>query len=221
MAFFNSVAQYLKLNYVYNRHSFSILDQNQLYTDNELFLRISRGDEKAFGDLFHRWKDRVFGIAYRFTEHPFRSEEIVQDVFLHLWTNRTRLPGIDQPEAWIYTVTRNRSMTAFKTLLRDASSQAHMLEYLPRQEAANSGTLELDDLKRTLAQALDLLTPQQRRVFELSRIEGFDREAVALEMGIAKATVSVHLTVALRTVRAYLLTRLDALTVLLLLREFF
>ncbi len=221
MAFFNSVVQYLKLNYVYNWHSLSILDQNQLYTDNELFLRTSRGDERAFTDLFYRWKDKVFGIAYHFTEHPFRSEEIVQDVFLYLWTNRVGLAAIDQPEAWIYTLARNRSMTAFKTLLRDASSRAEALEYLPRQEAPNSGNLELDDLKRTLEQALNLLTPQQRRVFELSRLEGYDREAVAREMGIAKATVSVHLTIALRTVRAYLLARLDALTVLLLLREFF
>lgn len=189
------------------------------YNEQELFARIAAGDESAFGILFHRWKDRVYGIAYSFTENQYRSEEIVQDVFLQLWKNRVRLNDINTPEAWIYSIARKRSMTAFKMLLRDESFRSAAFDYLPRQESTVTDKLDLKDLNKLTQEALQLVTPQQRQVFELSRLQELEREEVAHRMGISKATVSVHLTIALRTIRAYLGTKLDLSTILFILLQ--
>lgn len=193
--------------------------ENFSYDEKELLVRIANGDEKAFGILFHHWKDRVYSIAYSFTENAYRSEEIVQDVFLHLWKNRVKLLDINIPEAWIYSIARKRSITAFKMILRDESFRSAAFDYLPRQESTVTDQLYLNDLNKSLEQALQLLTSQQRRVFELSRLQGLEREEVARQMGIAKATVSVHLTIALRTIRAYLGVKMDLLTILFLLLQ--
>ncbi len=47
------------------------------------------------------------------------------------------------------------------------------------------------------------LSPQQRKVFELSCMQGLSRDEVSEQLKISKATVSVHLTIAIRQVRAF------------------
>lgn len=51
---------------------------------------MSSGDELAFERLFIQFKDRVYEIAMRYTDHnPELSEKIVQDVFLKVWLKKS------------------------------------------------------------------------------------------------------------------------------------
>lgn len=184
------------------------LPENTPHIDPEQLNAIARGSQDAFAVLFNRWKHRVYTIAKTYTENQVRSEEIVQDVFLRIWKHRQKLPGIQQLDAWIYQIARNHSLNVLKQMARDRQFHAVELSYLPEWKEAAADRVEVTDLQNLLQEALNLLSPQQRRVFELCRLEGQPREAVALQMGIAKATVSVHLTIALRIVRSYLVSRL-------------
>jgi len=188
---------------------------------DELLRRIAANEEGAFATLFHHYKHFVFTIARAYTENQVRSEEIVQDVFLRVWKNRQNLPKIENLEAWICRIARNRSFSVLRIMARDRQFMSAEYNYLPPQAEPSGRISEMEDVNRLLREGLQLLTPKQRRIFELSRLEGHPREDIARELGIAKATVSVHLTVAIRTMRSFLLSRLEFLALLPLLEKYF
>jgi len=178
----------------------------ELITDDDDFLcSIAMGNEQAFGKLFNTYKHKVYATALFFTKNETEAEEIVQDVFSRIWKYRRKLPQVKNLSAWIVTVTRHRSLTVLKKIA---------IEYTKRQTIAYpadstslidaESTVMQKDLHLLLQSALSCLTPQQRRIFELSRLEGLDRKTVAASLGLSPATVSVHLTIALKRVRTFL-----------------
>lgn len=193
-----------------------------LALDNEpqLLQRIAKGDEKAFGIIFHHYKNRIYTIGRTYTEDRILSEELVQDVFFRVWKYRHQLTAVADFSAWLYVIARNRAITALEQVARDHRKKEAAYSYMPPAlHAADSG-LQERELNRWLHQAMGLLSPKQREVFELSRLKKLTRDEIAAELGISRATVSVHLTVALRIVRAYLSNYLDLAVILLLLHEF-
>ncbi|MBO9573531.1 MAG: RNA polymerase sigma-70 factor [Chitinophagaceae bacterium] len=180
-----------------------------IYNERELLLHIAEGNEAAFATLFHHHKDRVFTIAKAFTENQVRSEEIVQDVFVRIWKNREKLNDIQNFEAWMYEIARNRSFSTLKLMAKEKKLRSIGYEYLPHYTEPVQKQINGDEINGLLKEGMKLLSKQQRQVFELSRLQGYSREEVAETLGIAKATVSVHLTIALRIMRSFLLSRLE------------
>lgn len=177
--------------------------------DIALLTAVAGGDQKAFGELFARHKDRTYTVAITYTDDAATAEEVVQDVFLRVWKNRHKLGEVDNFPAWLYTITRNRAVTALNKIIREAKKKDEFISYLP--PGVNDAEQKIDDrhLQQLLESALERLTKQQRRVFELSRLKGYSREEVAQLLNLAPATVSVHLTIALRSVRAFLTSRVE------------
>lgn len=185
-----------------------------------LFTAIACGDQKAFAELFAGYKDRTYTIAFLLTDDVAISEELVQDVFLRVWKNRHKLIELDDFPSWLYTITRNRALTALEKIAREGRKKSALISYLPE---ANGAETKINDqhLLRLLEAALLRLTKQQRKVFELSRLQGHSRDEIANKLGLAPATVSVHLTIALRSVRAFLASQIDSSLIVILMSILF
>ncbi|HEY1166459.1 MAG TPA: RNA polymerase sigma-70 factor [Chitinophaga sp.] len=193
----------------------------RLHTEASFLFSIARGDEQAFAQLFHAHKQWVYNVAWTYTENKALSEEILQDVFLIIWKNREQLTAIKDLSAYLYTIARNRSLRVLKQL---AAARTQDLSSVPDLRASDidpAYQLSEHRIQELLQKALAILSPQQRKVFELSRIAGLPREEIAKEMGISKATVSVHLTIALRLVRAFLVSSLEVFIVFMHRRDLF
>ncbi len=52
------------------------------YTEKELLQLSTEGDEKAFAEIFHRYKFKLYGFIYRLTQSQEMAEDIVQETFL-------------------------------------------------------------------------------------------------------------------------------------------
>lgn len=163
----------------------------------------------------------VYHVAWTFTEDTGLSEDIVQDVFTLIWKNREKLPEIQDIKAYLYVTAKHRALrvlqkiAATKKLDRSFGAGSQLIE------SGHNDLLSEEKQMSLLHEALHLLSPQQRTVFRLSRMEGLDREAIAQQLGISKATVSVHLTISLRVVRAFLVSKLEVVAALALFPEFF
>jgi len=149
-------------------------------------------------------KDRVFEIGYIYTESRLLAEEIVQDVFIKVWLKRAELPAIGNFAGWLFTVAKHQAFNS----LRNRSNRERAMQELVWQAPVTAGTadekLNGAQVRQLVAEAMDLLTQQQRQVFQLIRIEGLSREDAAKKMGLSPNTVKVHLNIGLKTIRAYL-----------------
>lgn len=186
-----------------------IPDTKDTHQEQELITRIAAGDEAAFTALFDAYKDRIYSIAMRLTRNPAVAEEIVQDVFLKIWLKKEGLAEVGHFRAYLFTATRNEVISAIRRLAR---------RRVLVQEAAKTGTTEVNDTdsllldreyQQILRQAVEQLPPQQQKVYRLMKEQGLKRDQVAGQLGMSPETVKMHLSLAMRSVRAFCIARLD------------
>lgn len=175
----------------------------------ELIAATSRGNETAFKQLFEMFKDRVYSTAYAYTENRADAEEIVQEVFLRIWKNREKLPQIEIFPAWLHTITRNRCLSALKKKALEEQRHREVLSNMTINAVITEASTQEKEMESILQSALGDLSPQQRKVFIMSRLQGLDRTTIAQKLELAPATVSVHLTIALKAVKSYLMKSMN------------
>jgi len=181
----------------------------------DLIHQVAAGEHLAFEQFFFHYKSYVYSIALKFTHDEILAEEIVQDVFVRVWKYREKLSEVQDIDAWMRTVTRNRSLTELKRLAKDAQGKKEYFNWQPTEwQSANSNG---ESTYQLLQKAISRLTPQQQKVFELSFLEGMKREQIAELLDISPATVGVHLKLAARSVRAFLTNQSDLAILLLIL----
>ncbi|HER34748.1 MAG TPA: RNA polymerase subunit sigma-24, partial [Halothiobacillaceae bacterium] len=58
--------------------------------DEELIERANRGDAEVFEELYRRYRDWVYRLAWRFTASEQDAQDVVQETFIYLLK---KLPG--------------------------------------------------------------------------------------------------------------------------------
>ncbi|WP_126243614.1 RNA polymerase sigma factor [Chitinophaga rhizosphaerae] len=174
--------------------------------EHELLIRLSEGDGAAFAELFHEYRDRIYATAVRLMGSHSHAEEIVQEVFMKIWLNRSSLPQVTFFRAYLFTTARNQIFNSLKQLARERTAD------ILHAEPACKGTEERvlgRDFERVLQNAVRQLPPQQERVYHLSKVEGRPRHEVAHLLQLSPETVKVHLARAMRSIREYCTARMD------------
>lgn len=176
---------------------------------------MAEGNEQAFAQLFKMHYNQLGDFIFRITESKQITQEIVQDVFLKIWINRSSLATIESFKAYLMVVARNHAYNCLKQIAREKSRQKQWadtvllqavtkeLETVPGHDAADRGKL--------LEEAVALLPPQQKNVYLLSRQEGISHEGIAKRLNISHGTVKKHMVLALRFLKNHLRTNSNLL----------
>ena len=170
--------------------------------EDSLLIRIGKGDENAFKKLFDLYRSRVFNYTLKITKSKEASEEIVMDVFLKLWEGRSLLVEIESFPAFIFTVTKNKSLDFMRRVAKDRVLKELVWDEL--QVAANAAADDKvisDELEREMQTTISKLSPQRRMVFRLSREEYMTYDQIAAHLHLSKSTVKNHMLDALRFIR--------------------
>ena len=168
------------------------------------FQALAKGDLGAFEAFFEAYKKRVFGVALKMLKSPTEAEDIVQEVFLSIWQSRAGLGKINDPEAYLFTITHNTIYTHLRKASRNEQLLNAILYYIAQKENATEETVAAHEAGKLIREAVQQLSPQQRTVFELSKQEGLSYREIAERMQISQNTVRNHLAVAVKTVRTLL-----------------
>lgn len=180
------------------------------YTEKELLQLSTEGDEKAFAEIFHRYKFKLYGFIYRLTQSQEMAEDIVQETFLRLWKNRDQLGNIEHLSSYIFRMAQNQAITSFKRMAMETMIIRQLLtgekDFSP---STPESELALKEMEALFRQAVDNLPPQQRKVYLLSREEGLKHEEIAERLQISRGTVKNHMIQLLRTLRSQLEKNLD------------
>jgi RNA polymerase sigma-70 factor (ECF subfamily) len=190
-----------------------------LQNEKELLLLTSRGDEKAFTELFHAYRNKVYTVAYKLTVCEENAEEIVQDVFLKVWLKRIALAEVESLDSWLFIITRNTVYTFLKSKAHKALH--HSLaetELIGCAEGADA-RLKEKEFHSILKEAVEKLPQQQKQVYRLSKEVGLKQDEIAIQLNIAPETARKHLQFAMRSIRAYLLSRMELGILLIILWE--
>jgi RNA polymerase sigma-70 factor (family 1) len=185
-----------------------------LKNENELFNRIANGDEEAFAKIFFHYTSIVYPFVLSKVKSQAAAEEIVQDVFLKLWTKREHLKNIQAPASYLMRIATNRALD----YLRHKAVEYKMLQNAGTVGENNSveNDLSFKETKRILNDAIAAM-PAQRRTIYLLQQEGYSYDEIAQQLSISSHTVRNHIALASRFLKDYLKSHGLSLFIILLL----
>lgn len=153
------------------------------------------GDEVAFGVVFTRYADLVYGHCVRRCGDPASAEDLTSLVFLQAWRRRASVPA-DALAGWLLATANNLLRNHDRTLRRNRSlvarlSVADQVEPDPSDDAVG----RLDALRRAhaLRDELARLPRRSREVMELVVGDGLSYEQAAAALGVPVGTVRSRL----------------------------
>src|SRR5207237_7774589 len=76
-------------------------------SDFALAQRASKGDARAFEEIYRLHYRRVYGLCLRMTQNVAEAEDITQEVFILLHRKAGTVRGASQCKTWLYHVTSN------------------------------------------------------------------------------------------------------------------
>lgn len=154
-------------------------------------VRAGRRDEAVAG-LLREFRRKVFGLAYSYMRNRDAAQDVAQDVFIKIWR---ALPGFDgraSLSTWIYTITRNTSLSALRS--RRPHDSLSEPEVLAEADAAGENTTDeaLVDAV-ALRRLVDRLPEKQRQVVTLFYMQEQSHEEVAAMLSMPVGTVKTLL----------------------------
>lgn len=176
---------------------------NNLKSNSELLTLLKEGDILAFDALYEKYCKRIFAFIIRYVKFEADAEEIVQEVFLKIWENRSKIDVYSSFESYIFTISYNSTIS----LLRKRVSEKKYIERLKTLQVTDSA-FELTDevyyneLNSRIQSLLTELTPRQKEIFMLSRKDGLTHEEIAKKLGISSNTVKNHIVTTLNFLKS-------------------
>lgn len=169
-----------------------------------LFARMSTGDQQAFAQIFYHYSQRIYGFILNKTKSEDLAEEIVQEVFIKLWNKREELIGIDNYGGYILTMATNKTYDFLRKMASEQRLKEQVWSSIQSYSNVTEETLDLNQSRALLNEAIEQLPPQRKRVFLLSRQEGLSHNEIAERMNLSPKTVNNHLVEALRFIKTYI-----------------
>lgn len=147
-------------------------------------------------------KDKLYRFSLRLMGDRDDAQDIVQEIFLRLWSKRDKLSEYRNLEAFAMTMTRNLCLDKLKSpaAKKEQIEDKNMTDYRdPYQNAETSDAVSL------VKQAMDSLPEQQKMVIHLRDVEGCDFDEIAEISGLSLNNIRVILSRARKKVRDVLI----------------
>lgn len=168
--------------------------------DKPLVSRLKRGDKKAFEEIFRKYREKVYYFAIRYYNIPEDAKNVVQDVFIKLWEERSNIKEELSLNNYIYTITKNHLFNVQRKKINEKAYRKYIIDHLV-QVPNLENELIYADLKEKIDQVIEILPPQRKKVFLMVNVEGLSNREVADIMNLSIRTIEVHKSLALQTIR--------------------
>ena len=174
-----------------------LMDENQL---NNLIERMKAGDRESFNQVFRRYYPPLVRFCVRFVADTDIAAEVVQDLFVKLWSNREKVSFSTSFESYMFTSVRNSAITYINK--ERSHAEANLRAYSDESDNNDpSETLQSNNLEESYRQILKTMPEKRREVFLASRFDGLKYAEIAEKLGISQKTVEAQMSAAIKQLR--------------------
>lgn len=174
------------------------------YNDNDILIEsLKIGDEKAYNYLIDTYHHKLCVYANSLVKNIYSAEDIVQNVFIKVWEQRTRLKTNHAIKSFLYKLVYNEFIDLYR------KNQSLFSLEKSYYDALNSIVLEDDSesLQRVINvvnKEIQNLPPKCKEVFILSKKEGLTNIEIAEHLDVSIKTVEAQITKAFSILRSSL-----------------
>lgn len=162
--------------------------------DQIQWLKVTQGHQKAFTTLFDAWWEPLFQYAYKTTASTVVAEELVQEMFIHIWCKREQLPEVQSVQAYLFTALKNRILNYFATRKMTVVAIEAAAELQGTTTA--SSIIDKKEAEQQLHAIAAGLPDKMKHVYELHFIHGVSITEIANATGNSSQTIRNQLNTA-------------------------
>ncbi|WP_343671094.1 RNA polymerase sigma-70 factor [Chitinophaga sp.] len=161
----------------------------ELLPDQQLLQLLAAGSQASYTVIYARYSEILFRHAYNMLEDRAEAEDVIQEVFLVLWTKRADVAGAKSLSAYLYTSVRNR-------ILNHLTHQKVVDKYLDSiRNYMETGGYNADELLRekelaaVIEKEIGAMPPKMREIFLMSRDQQLSHKSIGELLNISDKTV--------------------------------
>lgn len=183
------------------------------HSDYELMLLVKRKRHDALSELYDRYAVLVYSFARRAVGDERAAREIVQSVFVRLWTTESEYHSDKgQFKSWLLTITRNLATDWLRKQRRQRRQVNDVVSFMPeeleqivdKRSASPEDYVDRQSLKEQLQSAYRFLSKQQIELLEHFYWHGYSLSELAARYKEPLGTVKSRLHQALKILRRHL-----------------
>jgi RNA polymerase sigma-70 factor (ECF subfamily) len=174
--------------------------------DDELVVLLKKsraGDHGAMEKIYELYKKPIFNVAYRYTYDLAAAEDLLQEIFIKIFTNLGNVQNEKTFVAWMYRIAVNTCYSFLRDRKGRDSKTIALSQVEGRKEEAVYDRHE-KSLKKPLDEAIERLPDSLKTVFLLHDVQGFKHEEIARMLGFTVGTSKSQLFKARMKIRAIL-----------------
>jgi RNA polymerase sigma-70 factor (family 1) len=192
------------------------MDENSTFSDSTLQERLVKGDEQAFTMLYSRYHDHLYYFILKLIKSVVLSEDITQEIFIKVWSNRHQLANIQSLKAYLFITARNYAINSLTRGFKNETASSEIINAYFTRYNPTEDHLVSKEYAAFLTRQLSRLPARTRKIFTMCREQGRSYEEVATAMGISRNAVKNHMVHSMKILRGAVEKELGiSLTVLL------
>ena len=177
------------------------MKKDDVQTENELIASLQRGSVNAFEILFENYSQKLYRFSFSYIKSETEAEDVVQEVFLKIWQNRSSLKTETSFQSYLFTIAFHAILKSFNKKAQQQKFQLDLFEFLAAENSSLEEQNNFETLIARLNQLIEQLPTRRKEIFFKRKKEGKSIQNIALEMGISEKTVENQITEAMHSLR--------------------
>ena len=171
--------------------------------ETELILKFKQGDKFAFRQLVEKYQDSVINTCYRFLRNKEEAEEVAQEVFLKVYLSFNTYQPKTKFSTWLFKIVMNSCLNKLRDKKKFSLSRLDE-DLHASSENQPDKSLEQEELRMLVRNAVDSLPENQRTVILLNQYENFSYQDMAKILDCSVSAIESRLFRAKESLRTKL-----------------
>ena len=184
---------------------FKMIKMSQKYSQDEaqaLVKALKEGNQLAFSIVYNTYAALTFSLAFKYLLNKELAEDAVQNLFLKLWLKKEEIDETKPINRYLFTMLKNDLLNT----LRDSKKNIYLLEdclsmVLELEDNSQNENLKQEQMN-IIQQALEQLSPQRRKVFEMKVSGKYSNQEIADKLNLSINTIKFQYSQSLKQIRA-------------------
>jgi len=168
----------------------------------ELQTKIAKDDETAFTQLYLHFGKKLIHFSVSLVRSKEIAEELVEDVFVKLWANRSHIIEIENLTVYLYVAVKNKSLNVLSQKAKElVAASFDYLDTTVDEFAADPYDLMITaEMMNRMHHAIESLPPRCKMIFKLIREDGLKYKEVGDILNISVNTIDTQMAIAVKKI---------------------
>ncbi|MCB0278636.1 MAG: RNA polymerase sigma factor [Calditrichaeota bacterium] len=169
--------------------------------------RLKQRNNHAFKELIEIYQKNIYFFVLKICKDPDLTHDIVQETFIKVYEKMDSFREESKLKTWIFRIAANTALRELENIKRRKAVRIDEFNLELDSNSDSSRDLFKTDFHLALEESIELLTPTQKEIFNLRRMEGLSIKAAAKRLSCSEAHIKKQSYLALNRIRDFFIKK--------------